>query len=91
MNQSNVGHLARAMQEVILERGKRRLAFEFKASAAPQVTKGFFSVLEMLKPVHTWVVCPMDGEGYALRDNVKVAGIGEMLREVRQEGARMQS
>lgn len=77
--------------DLILERGKRRLAFEFKASAAPQVTKGFFSVLDMLKPVHTWVVCPMDGEGYSLRDNVKVAGIGEMLREVQREGSRMPS
>jgi predicted AAA+ superfamily ATPase len=75
--------------DLILERGKRRLAFEFKASAAPQVTKGFFGVIEALHPIGTWVVCPMDGEGYALRGNVKVAGIGETLRDVRREESRL--
>jgi hypothetical protein len=69
--------------DLILERGRRRLVFEFKASASPQLSKGFFGVLETLQPVHTWVVCPIDGEGYSLRDNVKVAGIGEALRDVR--------
>jgi uncharacterized protein len=70
--------------DLILERGKRRLAFEFKASAAPQLTKGFFGVIETIQPMQTWVVCPMDGEGYSLRDNVKVSGIGETLRDVRR-------
>jgi predicted AAA+ superfamily ATPase len=69
--------------DLILERGRRRLAFEFKASAAPQLTKGFFAVLDALQPDQTWVVCPMDREGYPLRDTVKVAGIGETLRDVR--------
>ena len=72
--------------DLILERGQRRLAFEFKASAAPQLTKGFFGVLETLQPSHTWIVCPMDGEGYSLQANVKVAGMGETLRDAGQEG-----
>lgn len=70
--------------DLILERGQRLLAFEFKASASPQVTKGFFNVLETLRPLHTWVVCPMDGQGYSLQVNVKVSGISETLRELRQ-------
>jgi hypothetical protein len=71
--------------DLILERGNRRLAFEFKASASPQLTKGFFGVIEALQPNRTWVVCPIDGKGYPLRDNVRVAGLGETLREIRQE------
>ena len=77
--------------DLILERGKRRLAFEFKASAAPQLTKGFFGVIEALQPFQTWVVCPTDGEGYSLRDKVKVAGIGETLRDMGQERSRLPS
>jgi hypothetical protein len=57
-----------------------------KPTAAPQPTNGFFSFRKALHPVHTWGVCPMDGEGYSLRDNVKVVGIGEMLRLVREIG-----
>ena len=71
--------------DLLLERGQRRLAFEFKASAAPQVTKGFFGVIDALKPQRTWIVCPMDGEGYPLRGTVKVAGIGETLRDIGRE------
>ena len=70
--------------DLILERGPRRVAFEFKASAAPQLTQGFFNVLETLQPLQTWIVCPMDDEGYTLRSNIKVAGIGETLRDVRK-------
>jgi len=68
--------------DLILERGKRRLAFEFKASAAPQLTQGFFSVIDTLQPTHTWIVCPTEREGHSLRDSVRVAGIGETLRDV---------
>lgn len=70
--------------DLILERGQRRLAFEFKASVSPQVTKGFFNVLDLLQPLRTWIVCPMDGEGYPLQPTVKVAGISETLRDLRQ-------
>ena len=73
--------------DLVLERGRRRLAFELKASSAPQLTRGFFGVIEALKPIRTWVVCPMDAEGYSLRDNVTACGIGEALRDLRREGS----
>jgi predicted AAA+ superfamily ATPase len=69
--------------DLILEHGRRRLAFEFKASAAPQLTKGFFGVIKVLGPSRTWIVCPLDGEGYAIRAGVRVAGIGETLQDIR--------
>lgn len=68
--------------DLILERDRRRLAFEFKASLAPQPTRGFWNSLETLKPERTWIVCPMDGEGYPLRAGVKAAGIAETLRDL---------
>ena len=60
----------------------RQRSFEVKDSAAPQLSNGFFRVLEDLRPARTWVVCPLDGEGYSIREGVKVAGIEEALREV---------
>jgi hypothetical protein len=36
-----------------------RLAFEFKASLSPHLTRGFPGTLETLQPEKTWVVCPM--------------------------------
>lgn len=65
--------------DLILERGKTRLAFEFKASASPKLTKGFQGTLAVIKPECTWVVCPTDQAGYSIKKNVRVAGIGEVV------------
>jgi len=68
--------------DLILERGHRRLAFEFKASAAPQLSKGFQGTLAIIKPERTWVVCPMDTMGYSIGENTRVTGIKEVLRDL---------
>jgi len=36
--------------DLILEKGCRRLAFEFKASLSPHLTRGFTGTLEALQP-----------------------------------------
>jgi len=68
--------------DLILERGRKRLAFEFKASSAPTLSRGFFGSIDTVQPLRTWVVCPMDEEGYPLRESVTVAGIRETLRDI---------
>lgn len=41
-------------------------------------------MIDTIKPAQTWVVCPIDDEGYSIRDDIKVAGIGETLHDVRK-------
>jgi hypothetical protein len=68
--------------DLIMDKGRRRLAFEFKASLSPHLTRGFPGTLEALQPERTWVVCPMTDPGYALRPRVKVVGIRDCLKEL---------
>jgi len=57
--------------DLVLVRGKRKLAFEFKVSAAPKVTKGFWNGLEDLDVEKAWIVAPVN-ESYLIADNVTV-------------------
>jgi hypothetical protein len=58
------------------------MAFEFKASLSPKLSRGFTQAIEDIAPDKTWVVCPMEDDGYFLRDGVKCCGIKECLKEV---------
>lgn len=68
--------------DLILERGQRRLAFEFKASLSPHLSRGFPGSLEILKPECTWIVCPMDDPGYPTRSGARITGIRECLKDL---------
>ncbi|MGD8717122.1 MAG: ATP-binding protein, partial [Desulfobacterales bacterium] len=45
--------------DLIVERGRKRLAFEFKASMSPKLSRGFPDTLTVLQPDHTWIVAPV--------------------------------
>ena len=45
--------------DLILEKGRRRIALECKASSAPQVGKGFWSALDALRIKEAYVVAPV--------------------------------
>lgn len=68
--------------DFILDRGSRRLAFEFKASVSPQLTRGCVTVLGDVAPEHTWIVCPI-AKGWEMRQGVSVASLDETLDAVR--------
>lgn len=67
--------------DLVLSRGRRRIAVECKASAAPTVTRGFWNALEDIQADEAWVVAPVD-EPYPLRENVKVAPLGHFLKQL---------
>jgi hypothetical protein len=67
--------------DLLMERGQRRLAFEFKASTAPQLTRGCATMLRDTAPDHAWVICPI-AKGWDLRDGVTVASIDEALAAI---------
>lgn len=69
--------------DLVLEKGRQRLAFEFKASSSPKLSKGFSATLKILRPQKTWIVCLIDAGGYPIGEGVRVAGIPEVLANLR--------
>lgn len=57
--------------DLILEKGRRRIAFEFKASSAPDVTRGFHQAIADLQPEHTYIVAPVE-QSYPIGNNVTI-------------------
>ncbi|MCA1762554.1 MAG: ATP-binding protein [Flavobacteriales bacterium] len=67
--------------DLILEKGKERIAIECKASTAPKLTKGFWRAVQLVKPRITYVVVPTEEESFALKENVWVIGINELIHK----------
>ena len=63
--------------DLVLEKGGRRMGFEFKASTAPSVTKGFWNSFDALGLDEAFVVAPVES-GYPIRENVRVLPICEL-------------
>ena len=67
--------------DLIMEKGNRTRVFEFKASKAPNPGRGFWILLESLKPEMTVIVAPVD-QPYTYRQGVRVENLyslGQML------------
>lgn len=65
---------AGAELDVVVETGRRKLGFEIKFSAAPRLTKGFWSALADLNLDHAFVVAPVP-RGYPLAEGVEVVPV----------------
>ncbi len=63
--------------DLVLIRGNRKMAFTFKASTTPHVTRGFWNGLKDLKIAQAWIIAPID-TGYPLRDNVRICPLSEI-------------
>ncbi|MFH1761699.1 MAG: ATP-binding protein [bacterium] len=69
--------------DLILERGRRRIAIECKASSAPIVSKGFFNCLKELSITKAWIAAPVN-DSYPIYAGVTVASpefIAEKLNQ----------
>ena len=60
--------------DLIMEKGNRMKVFEFKASKAPKPGRGFWSLLESLKPETGVIVSPVD-QPYMYRQSVRVENL----------------
>ncbi len=65
--------------DLVLEKGRRRLAFECKASLSPELSTGSGAALDVLQPKETYVVAPLREPGYRLAPGVRVCGMRELL------------
>lgn len=64
--------------DLILEKGIKRIAVEFKSSRAPVVTKGFWNALEDLHIKEAWIIAPVDGS-YPVKEGVNVSGLANFI------------
>lgn len=67
--------------DLILERGRRRIAVECKASTAPAVSRGFWSALKDLDIGEAWVVAPI-AEPYPIREGVTATPLKAFVDQV---------
>ena len=58
--------------DLVLEKGTKRIAFEFKSSKSPTLSKGFYLALKDLSIEKAYILSPVD-EQYPLRKNVIVS------------------
>ena len=63
--------------DLVLEKGGRRMGFEFKASVSPTVTKGFWNSFDALELDEAFVVAPVEA-GFPLKKNVRVININDL-------------
>ena len=67
--------------DLILEKGDRQVAIEFKVSSSPQLTKGYWVALDDLGISEAYIVTP-GSESYQIKENVWVTGIFECLKKI---------
>ncbi len=70
---------AGAELDLVLERGRKRIGVECKASAAPQVTKGFWNSLRDLGIREAWIIAPIK-EPYPIEKGVTVTPLPTFLK-----------
>lgn len=67
--------------DLLLEYGHRRLAFEFKASAAPILSRGLRESTAVLEPERTWVVAPVR-DAWEMAPGITAAPISKVLADL---------
>jgi predicted AAA+ superfamily ATPase len=67
--------------DLILEKGQRKIAIEFKASVAPILSQGFWTALEELRIDEAYVIAPVK-DSYPLRRNVHVVPLEGFIRNL---------
>ena len=67
--------------DLILERGIRRLAIEFKASMSPKYSKALLPLIDELEIEKTWIVAPVT-ETYPLNRRIIVSSVKSVIEEI---------
>ncbi len=70
--------------DLVLERGRMRIAVECKASAAPEVRPGFWNALQDTGIGNAWIIAPVKA-AYPIADNVVVSPLADFLKRVQVE------
>ena len=63
----------------VLQRGDTCIAVECKASSSPKPERGFWTAVENVGAVRSWIVAPI-ADAYPIRENVWVCSLGHLLQ-----------
>jgi len=64
--------------DLVLTKGERKIAVEFKASSAPKTSKGLWAALDDIQPESTWIVVP-EADRYLIKEKVSVISLESFL------------
>jgi predicted AAA+ superfamily ATPase len=64
--------------DLLLIKGSRRIAVEFKSSTTPKVSKGFLNSVHDLDITERFIVAPIEGQ-YPIKNGIVVSGLLEFL------------
>jgi hypothetical protein len=65
--------------DLLIEKGRKRIAIECKASAAPVVTQGFWNALQDTNAQEAWIIAPVKA-AYPIAKNVTVSSLSDFLK-----------
>ncbi|MDE0119346.1 MAG: ATP-binding protein [Bdellovibrionales bacterium] len=68
--------------DLILERAKKRIAIEIKASSSPQPSRGFWSAIDDVKASKKYIVAPVS-EPYPIQGGVTVFPLSHFLKKLK--------
>lgn len=68
--------------DLVLQKGRRKVAIEIKASTSPDVEKGFFTSLSDLEITEAYIVAPVK-KSYAFREAIKVMTVLDVIEALR--------
>jgi len=64
--------------DLVLEKGRERIAIEIKASQAPQLTRGFHDALKVVQPTGAFVIAQVETP-YVIRNGIEVHNLRSFL------------
>jgi predicted AAA+ superfamily ATPase len=67
---------------LVLELNNKVIAIECKASTSPQLTKGSYRALELIKPDLTFIVAPINSAMYQIQETIFVGTISSVLEKL---------
>ena len=67
--------------DLILKKGTKKIAVEFKAASAPKVGKGFYNALNDLQINEAWIIAPIN-ESYPIKKNIMISGLHDFLKNL---------
>lgn len=65
--------------DLVLQKAGQRIAIECKASGTPKLSRGFYSAMEDLEIDRAYIIAPIDGPSFPLKENIIVSSLGEFL------------
>ena len=63
--------------DLVLEKADKRIVFEFKATKAPELGRGFWNSMDQLEPLSAFIIAPVD-ESYPVAKNAIVAPLNQI-------------